>query len=158
MQQSPTTGAPQSQLRALCGSPRGRFPHPLDCRKYLDCWDGRVLEVQCPNDLAYSDLSGGFCDYLEYVDCGLRPVKPLPEVADWSNARSLCQLQGNGSDLVSIESEAEHLAISARITELGSPDNMNDVRDLSEQPETPSFPALRAPQRIVRRRQQIHGF
>ncbi|KAF4528926.1 hypothetical protein B566_EDAN010243, partial [Ephemera danica] len=46
---------------------------------YKHCWDGRVLEVQCPNDLAYSDLSGGFCDYLEYVDCGSRPVKPLPE-------------------------------------------------------------------------------
>ncbi|KAF4528924.1 hypothetical protein B566_EDAN010241 [Ephemera danica] len=25
------------------------------------------------------DLSGGFRDYLEYVDCGSRPVKPLPE-------------------------------------------------------------------------------
>ncbi|KAF4526708.1 hypothetical protein B566_EDAN015678 [Ephemera danica] len=70
----PTTSAPQKWLRSLCLTPRGLFPHPLDCRKYLDCWDGRVLEVYCPNDLVFSDLAGGFCDYLEYVDCGSRPL------------------------------------------------------------------------------------
>ena len=68
-----TTTAPQSFLRALCKTPRGQFPHPLDCRKFVDCWDGRVLEKLCPHNLVFSDL-GDFCDYREYVECGTRPI------------------------------------------------------------------------------------
>jgi hypothetical protein len=51
----PTTSMSQSRLRALCLTPRGKFAHPLDCRKYVDCWDGRVLEKRCPNDLVFND-------------------------------------------------------------------------------------------------------
>jgi hypothetical protein len=48
------------------------------------------LEQSCPWGTAYSDLPGGFCDYLEYVDCGGRSTTsttttttaPPPPVVD----------------------------------------------------------------------------
>jgi hypothetical protein len=46
----------------------------MDCHKFVDCWDGRVREKYCPDNQVFSDLPGGFCDYLEYVDCGNRPL------------------------------------------------------------------------------------
>ncbi|KAF4519405.1 hypothetical protein B566_EDAN008713 [Ephemera danica] len=85
----PTTSAPQSYLRSLCQERRGVFPHPRDCRKFVDCWDGRVREKYCPDNQVFSDLPGGFCDYLEYVDCGSRPLlKPLNPTTTTSSTTS----------------------------------------------------------------------
>lgn len=56
-------------LLKFCLKPRGQFPSK-SCNKYVNCWDGVVLEQECPGGLLFS--SKGYCDYPANVDCSNR--------------------------------------------------------------------------------------
>ncbi|XP_072389860.1 uncharacterized protein [Diabrotica undecimpunctata] len=59
-------------LQKRCLQPRGQFPS-LSCKKYVNCWDGHVVEQECPEGLLFS--TKGYCDYSYNVNCGDRGEK-----------------------------------------------------------------------------------
>ncbi|XP_028144966.1 probable chitinase 10 isoform X2 [Diabrotica virgifera virgifera] len=56
-------------LQKRCLQPRGQFPSS-SCKKYVNCWDGHVVEQECPEGLLFS--TKGYCDYPYNVNCGDR--------------------------------------------------------------------------------------
>ncbi|XP_049821643.1 probable chitinase 10 isoform X2 [Aethina tumida] len=76
----PTLPPADPALLKFCLKPRGQFPSK-SCNKYVNCWDGVVLEQECPGGLLFS--SKGYCDYPANVDCSNRtPPKNIePAVA-----------------------------------------------------------------------------
>merc|ERR1712033_119685 len=60
-----------ANLCAQYGWPVGNYPHPTDCRKYLNCNGGVTYEMTCPAGLAFNGNTRGcdaysntpFCNY-----------------------------------------------------------------------------------------------
>uniref|UniRef100_A0A182YAT1 Uncharacterized protein n=1 Tax=Anopheles stephensi TaxID=30069 RepID=A0A182YAT1_ANOST len=44
------------------------LPHPTDCQKYLNCWQGLLIEGSCPLGL-YFDLERQVCEAEARVRC-----------------------------------------------------------------------------------------
>ncbi|KAL5016130.1 hypothetical protein ScPMuIL_005719 [Solemya velum] len=51
-----------------CPSPRGLFPHPADCSKFLNCFDNIPYVQKCPNALWYNRMNGQ-CEAPFKVNC-----------------------------------------------------------------------------------------
>lgn len=62
-------GLGDPSVRKNCLKSRGQFPS-TSCNKYFNCWDGVVLEEECPPGTLFSEK--GWCDYEYNVDCGQR--------------------------------------------------------------------------------------
>lgn len=58
-----------------CLEERGQFASTRSCAHYLNCWDGNVVEQQCPHDLLFNEHMS-YCDYDYNVDCAGRPEFP----------------------------------------------------------------------------------
>uniref|UniRef100_A0A182WDT3 Chitin-binding type-2 domain-containing protein n=1 Tax=Anopheles minimus TaxID=112268 RepID=A0A182WDT3_9DIPT len=53
------------------------LPHPTDCQKYLNCWQGLLIEGSCPLGL-YFDLERQVCESEARVRCTMNVVDPEP--------------------------------------------------------------------------------
>ncbi|KAJ8918934.1 hypothetical protein NQ315_016836 [Exocentrus adspersus] len=78
------------ELKDKCLTPRGQFPSTT-CNKFVNCWDGVILEQECPEGFLFS--AKGYCDFSTKVDCGDRPVEPR---GSNSTSKSDCPLE-NGT-------------------------------------------------------------
>lgn len=63
-----TTSKKPSPPVATCPKPNGLFPHPGDCRKYVNCWKGRPHIQNCAEGTLFS-AGLGTCDHAYKVDC-----------------------------------------------------------------------------------------
>ncbi|XP_046740116.1 YLP motif-containing protein 1-like [Diprion similis] len=90
IQPNPPTPYPDPQpgptvLPEGCLAPRGQFASWSSCSSYLNCWDGIVIEQECPGGLLFNEYKG-YCDFSDNVYCGSRPVAtPQPELQPGSN-------------------------------------------------------------------------
>lgn len=68
---------------ALCASPDGYFPDPIQCDKYYECVDGVPTEKICPDGQAFKDDNPKreVCEYLFNVKCGLRSELQIAQVS-----------------------------------------------------------------------------
>ncbi|XP_060524847.1 peritrophin-44-like isoform X2 [Cylas formicarius] len=55
-----------SELQKLCKQSKGLF-RGTSCNRYVNCWDGNVVEGQCPEGTLFS--TKGYCDFAHNVDC-----------------------------------------------------------------------------------------
>uniref|UniRef100_A0A182PVA8 Chitin-binding type-2 domain-containing protein n=1 Tax=Anopheles epiroticus TaxID=199890 RepID=A0A182PVA8_9DIPT len=65
-----------AQQELDCNDPNsvGIFlPHPTDCRKYLNCWQGQLIEGSCPLGL-YFDLERQVCEAEARVRCKMNAL------------------------------------------------------------------------------------
>uniref|UniRef100_A0A182RSB3 Chitin-binding type-2 domain-containing protein n=1 Tax=Anopheles funestus TaxID=62324 RepID=A0A182RSB3_ANOFN len=51
------------------------LPHPTDCQKYLNCWQGLLIEGSCPLGL-YFDLERQVCESEARVRCTMNVFDP----------------------------------------------------------------------------------
>uniref|UniRef100_A0A182KHI9 Chitin-binding type-2 domain-containing protein n=1 Tax=Anopheles christyi TaxID=43041 RepID=A0A182KHI9_9DIPT len=69
----------QAQQELDCNDPNnvGIFlTHPTDCRKYLNCWQGLLIEGSCPLGLFF-DLERQVCEAEARVRCAMNDNEPL---------------------------------------------------------------------------------
>jgi len=73
---STTTMGPSSsttmdpQLFTCTGRLDGFYPNPLDCSKYIGCYEGEMSHYQCPSPLLFDPTIGG-CNLPSLVDCDM---------------------------------------------------------------------------------------
>uniref|UniRef100_A0A182N3U2 Chitin-binding type-2 domain-containing protein n=1 Tax=Anopheles dirus TaxID=7168 RepID=A0A182N3U2_9DIPT len=51
------------------------MPHPTSCQKYLNCWQGLLIEGSCPLGL-YFDLERQVCESEARVRCTMTALDP----------------------------------------------------------------------------------
>jgi len=59
---NPVTNAPSTQAFKCAAGQSGIFPHPSDCRKYIQCSSGVQFTMTCPNNLMFNPNMGS-CDF-----------------------------------------------------------------------------------------------
>ncbi|CAG9838036.1 unnamed protein product [Diabrotica balteata] len=79
-------------LQKRCLQPRGQFPSS-SCKKYVNCWDGHVVEQECPEGLLFS--TKGYCDYSYNVNCGDRGEKGGSKGFKFNEGLGICDYEAN---------------------------------------------------------------
>ncbi|XP_030745408.1 probable chitinase 10 [Sitophilus oryzae] len=74
---------PQLDLNTKCLKPRGQF-QGTSCQSYVSCWDGVVIEQNCPEGLLFNPIKL-YCDYPYNVQCQATLSSNIPETPTWTN-------------------------------------------------------------------------
>ncbi|XP_023310095.1 probable chitinase 10 [Anoplophora glabripennis] len=64
------------------------YPHPTECNKYYECYQGHRYLMSCPSGLYWNEKENA-CDYRENVNCDrvstLSPPTPVPTASTTAN-------------------------------------------------------------------------
>ncbi|XP_032783777.2 uncharacterized protein LOC116921556 isoform X1 [Daphnia magna] len=63
-----TTAAPVPLFKMSCPQPKGFFPHPHDCKKFINCWMGRPAVQVCAEGTLFN-AAARECDHAAKVVC-----------------------------------------------------------------------------------------
>jgi hypothetical protein len=63
-----TTTTPTPVITLSCPHPKGFFPHPTDCKKFVNCWGGRPAVQVCAEGTLFNAATRE-CDHASKVVC-----------------------------------------------------------------------------------------
>ncbi|CAG0882026.1 unnamed protein product [Cyprideis torosa] len=77
---------PVSPHHSLCPEATGLFPHPRDCRRYVNCWNWRATIQGCGYRLVFNP-SKRYCDYEWNYNCSSPAVTTTTEAPSKSGGK-----------------------------------------------------------------------